>query len=215
MDLCSILDRIAEEKLGKAAAHRNRVEIQRRNCRLQLSIVGFLDRKRKRSNRGTCSGASKGDARLDDLTEPCNSIFRNTDSAGRVAQVEVVAINAFIAEPAAPQKESAVRSLQKTRLSISECDGILHNGEAALSSGSALEPGLDIVAVEQIQSAFGFRRPFGPNIRFIGTIWLTSRRRSMKPRFILTFTSRRSQNGIWNRHMGGVRRCAVRQQLPG
>jgi predicted O-methyltransferase YrrM len=61
-----------------------------------------------------------------------------------------------------------VLSSQKTRLSISECDDILNGGEAVLASGSALEPGIAIVPVEQIQSAFGFRRPFVPKIKVYG-----------------------------------------------
>jgi FkbM family methyltransferase len=102
---------------------------------------------------------------LENLSEPFQLIVRNADIASRAAQIEVVAINAFIAEPSAPQKESAVLSLRKTQLSISECDRILHGGEATLSSGSAPEPGIDIVPVEQIQSAFGFRRPFIPKMK--------------------------------------------------
>jgi FkbM family methyltransferase len=102
---------------------------------------------------------------VDDFSDLGYLILRNTDVAGSAAQIEVVKIGAFIAEPAAPQKETAVLSLQKTRLSIAECDGILHGGDAELFSGPALEPGISVVPVEKIQTAFGFRRPFVPKIK--------------------------------------------------
>jgi len=102
---------------------------------------------------------------VDDISDVGHLVIRNADIASRAAHIEVVAINAFIAEPAAPKQQSALLSLQKKRLSISECEVILHGGEAVLSSGSAQELGIDIVPIEQIHSAFGFRRPFVPKIK--------------------------------------------------
>ena len=101
---------------------------------------------------------------IEDLSEPCYLVIRNNDSAGGAAQIEIVAINAFAAEPAAPEDERPLLSPQKTRLSIAECDGILRGG-AEPSSGIAPESGIAIVPVEQIQSAFGFRRAFMPKIK--------------------------------------------------
>jgi FkbM family methyltransferase len=102
---------------------------------------------------------------VDDISEIGHLIIRNADIAGSAAQIEVVAINTFIAEPAPPEQQSAILSLQKKRLSISECNAILGGSEAVLSSGSAQEPGIDIVPIGEIDSAFGFRRPFVPEIK--------------------------------------------------
>jgi predicted O-methyltransferase YrrM len=102
---------------------------------------------------------------IDDVSELGHLILRNADTAGSTAQIEVVAINAFTVEPAAQKQQSVLLSSQKKRLSISECDLILHGGEPAVSSDSAQEPGIDIVPIEKIHLAFGFRRPFLPNIK--------------------------------------------------
>ena len=102
---------------------------------------------------------------IDDVSDLAHLVLRNADTAGSAAQVEVIAINAFIAEPAAPKPQSALLSPQKKRLSISECELILHGGEAVLSSGPAQEPGIDIVPIEKIDSALGFPRPFLPKIK--------------------------------------------------
>ena len=102
---------------------------------------------------------------VDDSSDLGHLIIRNTDIAGKTAHIEVGAIEAFTAEPGAPKRQSALLSSQKKRLPISECDVILHGGEAVLSSGSAQEPGIDIVPIEKMHSAFGFRRPFLPKIK--------------------------------------------------
>ncbi len=101
---------------------------------------------------------------IEDLSEPCYLVIRNNDSAGGAAQIEIVAINAFAAEPAAPEDERPLLSHKKTRMSIAECQAILRGG-AEPSSGIAPESGIEIVPVEQIQSAFGFRHAFTPKIK--------------------------------------------------
>ena len=93
---------------------------------------------------------------VDDISDIGHLIIRNTDIAGAVAHIEVIAFNTFTAEPAAPKQQSALLSLQKKSLAISECEWILRGGEVILSSSSAQGPGIDVVPVEKIHSAFGF-----------------------------------------------------------
>jgi hypothetical protein len=141
-------------------------------------------------------------------------IVRNADSAAKTAQIEVVAINVFSAEHAAEKQPSALLSSQKKRLPTSECNLILHGGEAVLSSDSAAGARHRYRTDRENPSGLRFSRDlFCLTSRFTGTNSPTSRPKSMKPPFIHIFTNKHGKAASGIRNLGRVRRDALRQKL--
>jgi Putative capsular polysaccharide synthesis protein len=127
---------------------------------------------------------------VDDISGLGHLIIRNVDVAGSPAQVEVVAINVFIAEPAAPKQQSALLSLEKNRLSISDRNAILggaspvrverhhylsDTGLANLEYMSRL-PGIEADGIDGVMQQLTLARAVRADLDLCepGTVWVLS-----------------------------------------
>ena len=87
-------------------------------------------------------------------------MLRNADPRGREATVRVDRISAFQALPASLRSPSPLLAREKLRLSLAECEAALAGTEPSAVSAPSAELGIDIVPVEELGGALGFRRPF-------------------------------------------------------
>lgn len=87
-------------------------------------------------------------------------MLRNADANGRKASARVHRIGVFRRIPASARPVSPLLAKNKRRLSLAECEGALSGLEPSPVSTSGDELGIDIVPVEELGTALGFRLPF-------------------------------------------------------
>ena len=87
-------------------------------------------------------------------------MLRNADANGRNASARVHRIGVFRRIPASARPVSPLLAKNKRRLSLAECEGALSGLEPSPVSASGDELGIDIVPVEELGTALGFRLPF-------------------------------------------------------
>jgi len=92
-------------------------------------------------------------------------MLRNADPQGATAIVEVYEIRAYLAVPAAGRAPSGLASPAKRRISIEECAAALKGHEPSSHSSPSTLAGIDIVPVEELGLALGFRTAFVPEVR--------------------------------------------------
>jgi len=87
-------------------------------------------------------------------------VLRNTDPLGREALVRIHGIAAFRGVPSSSRSPLWLHSREKRRLSLADCEAALSGVEPSTALVPSDEPGIDIVAVEELGSTLGFNLPF-------------------------------------------------------
>ncbi len=91
-------------------------------------------------------------------------ILRNADAAGNVALVCITSIVISRAKPRTIEG-SPLLSPKRTRLLLAECDCVLKGEDIGKWRGEIESGAIDVVPITELHRAFGFPRPFVPEIK--------------------------------------------------
>lgn len=101
------------------------------------------------------------------LEDPSNAeylILRNADAAGATAHARISSIAIFRTKPRT-FKGSSLLCPKRRRLLLTECERVLRGAELEQSSSNLEGDCIDVVPVAELHRAFGFARPFVPEIK--------------------------------------------------
>lgn len=96
---------------------------------------------------------------VDDLLAAHRFMIRNVDPVGATGFLTIFGMQACAAIPVGRQNNPLLRQ-DRRRLSLAEIDGALAGLPLLPSDPPQDRPGIDIVAVDQLDAALGFKRPY-------------------------------------------------------
>lgn len=101
---------------------------------------------------------------VQEATEIDRLMLRNADPDGEAAVIRLASIRCCRRVPASPRATEPLLDPTRLGISLSECEAALAGRPEPFASDAPMMPDIEIVPVEKLGAALGFRRPFVPEI---------------------------------------------------